>query len=96
MVPQGVPRDRQTRGILAVPMQRLPGQGGPVRDETDRSGDAEGRAGGECGSAGHVEHGLSRVALNMSMSSGVPIAVALAPSAMRLLRPVRTLPAPIS
>ena len=37
-----------------------------------------------------------RAALNAAISSGVPIAVALAPSAMRLTRPESTLPAPIS
>jgi hypothetical protein len=33
---------------------------------------------------------------NASISSGVPIAVAVAPSAMRLMRPESTLPAPTS
>ena len=44
----------------------------------------------------NAEIAQPRPALNRAMSSGVPIDEALAASAMRLIKPVETLPAPIS
>ena len=62
--------------------------------------DAAGCPGDESGPAGKIKHGgiLQTVsaALNARMSSGAPIGVAVAPSAMRLTRPLSTLPEPTS
>ena len=67
----------------------------------DGAADAAGRAGDESLAAGEIEHVAFLVlmpwrqrALKAATSSGVPIAVPVAPGAMRFTRPVRTLPDP--
>ena len=67
-----------------------------VQRPRDRFADGAAGAGYQRGFAAKIEHYLVLPALKAAMSSGVPIAVVVAPSAMRLLRPASTLPAPIS
>ncbi len=67
-----------------------------VQRAGDARADGAGGAGHQRGFAREIEHQKLLLALNAAMSSGLPIAVALAPSAMRLISPLSTLPAPTS
>ncbi len=69
----------------------------------DRTADATGRSRHQSGLAGQVEHGTissrevqPRAALKAATSSGVPMDMPFAPSAIRLTRPDSTLPDPTS
>ena len=67
-----------------------------VQRARDRFANGAGGAGDQRGFTAEIEHYLVLPALKAATSSGVPIAVVVAPSAIRLLRPASTLPAPIS
>ena len=62
----------------------------------DRAADGAGGAGHQRGLGAKIEHQKLLLALNAATSSGLLIAVAIAPSAIRLIRPLSTLPAPTS
>ena len=77
------------------------GDDGTLRVERlgDGAAEAAGRAGDESLAAGQVEHGQSCCQLSVgkaATSSGVPTGAAVEPEAIRLTRPVSTLPLPIS
>src|SRR5262249_38526488 len=67
-----------------------------MQSTRDRAADRSARTGYQHRLAGQIEHHRLLPALKAAMSSGLLIAVVVAPSASRLINPLSTLPAPTS